>query len=1013
MLQRLAKEHSALLNSVQELLLLLLLGVSSTIMAASVDKAIDLLTSAKISLSNEAGGFFSSYLMWTGSSLVCCFLSAAFVQYLGPSAAGSGIPQMKCVLAGVQIHDYLSLRTLVAKVLSLVFALAGGLSIGKEGPYVHVASCIAHQLCRLRPFRRLRQNEQLRRQVLAAACAAGVSATFGAPVGGVLFSIEVTASYYSIAHLWKAMFTSVCGALVFKISRDYGSLKLFDLTDFAAQDLGDLFFNGEMTAFAILGVLCGLLGAAFVHSTASLVRLIRQLRLIIDDSPPHSATRRRRRGAAASSSLQAPSESPHSSLMGVIGGGHQRAPPPPPTTPAPGAPLEAARAFANRRQSGLRGSAVGLGGFASVRRESVDSNAADDDDHEHGHADLFNGGASTASSRGGGATPVTPGPRSAHDKATTRLEGLAVALSGRVSRLRHFRCTRRDVMAAMLSRYGYTLLVAFTSAMLTFPFGFFRTSPEDVINALFGASPFEIADRWANPSLLVNLSIFFVCKFVFTVIAVGCPISCGVFTPVFLIGAAFGRCFGETLNVMTPEARQVVPGAYAVVGAAAMAAGVTRTVSCAVMVFELTGQLNHMLPVLVAVLAAYGIGNVFNSSIYDTMLELNNLPYLHPPSQHGTSSQAAHDVMDSRLLGLSRECTFLDIRAVLSSSDDVEFPIVASLGADRILLGAIRRSALELLVELQLQSSRAGGSAAPLSTPAAGGGRWERLRTLLSGRSRGVKLRDLEGGIPLMLPAAILEGSHGEVTETPTPLTAATAGPASQSKSTRHSEAGAAAAAGAAGAAGALADADEDAASDGEASPRSRVSRPAAPGSAAAGSAGTSDGIVGDSGPAAATPRPLLSGGVLYSVSGHLQSDGFTNSSGGVDCVDGFGSVRQRLANGLDDEALRLLCEPVDFGLGRGRQPASWAEPQPMPGSQAATVHHGLGGGGVASAATFVNRAPHLTAPGTDLDVVHTQLSVLGLERSYVVYAGQLLGVIRRSQLESQSSATASAGRSH
>eukprot|EP00325_Prymnesiales_sp_UTEX-LB-985_P021718 CAMPEP_0174739174 /NCGR_PEP_ID=MMETSP1094-20130205/71175_1 /TAXON_ID=156173 /ORGANISM="Chrysochromulina brevifilum, Strain UTEX LB 985" /LENGTH=56 /DNA_ID=CAMNT_0015942701 /DNA_START=1 /DNA_END=167 /DNA_ORIENTATION=+ len=56
-----------------------------------------------------------------------------------------------------------------------------------------------------------------------------------------------------------------------------------------------------------------------------------------------------------------------------------------------------------------------------------------------------------------------------------------------------------------------------------------------------------------------------------------------------------------------------------------MAAGVTRTISCAVMVFELTGQLNHMLPVLVAVLAAYGVGNIFNQSIYDTMLDLNNL----------------------------------------------------------------------------------------------------------------------------------------------------------------------------------------------------------------------------------------------------------------------------------------------------------------------------------------------------------------------------------------------------
>ena len=33
-----------------------------------------------------------------------------------------------------------------------------------------------------------------------------------------------------------------------------------------------------------------------------------------------------------------------------------------------------------------------------------------------------------------------------------------------------------------------------------------------------------------------------------------------------------------------------------------------------------------MLPVLVAVLAAYMTGNVFNRSIYDVMLELNNLP---------------------------------------------------------------------------------------------------------------------------------------------------------------------------------------------------------------------------------------------------------------------------------------------------------------------------------------------------------------------------------------------------
>ena len=86
-------------------------------------------------------------------------------------------------------------------------------------------------------------------QVLSAGCAAGVSATFGAPVGGVLFSIEVTSTYYSISHLWKAMFTSVCGALLFRFSRTYGELSLFELTNF--NDVGHVLYNGEMIAFVL------------------------------------------------------------------------------------------------------------------------------------------------------------------------------------------------------------------------------------------------------------------------------------------------------------------------------------------------------------------------------------------------------------------------------------------------------------------------------------------------------------------------------------------------------------------------------------------------------------------------------------------------------------------------------------------------------------------------------------------------------------------------------------------
>lgn len=44
--------------------------------------------------------------------------------------------------------------------------------------------------------------------MLTAAVASGVTATFGAPIGGVLFSIEVSSTYYMVSNLWKAFFCS-------------------------------------------------------------------------------------------------------------------------------------------------------------------------------------------------------------------------------------------------------------------------------------------------------------------------------------------------------------------------------------------------------------------------------------------------------------------------------------------------------------------------------------------------------------------------------------------------------------------------------------------------------------------------------------------------------------------------------------------------------------------------------------------------------------------------------------
>ena len=64
-------------------------------------------------------------------------------------AAGSGIPEIKTILSGFVIHGYLGGRTLFTKSVGLALSVASGLSLGKEGPFVHIASCIGNTVSRV------------------------------------------------------------------------------------------------------------------------------------------------------------------------------------------------------------------------------------------------------------------------------------------------------------------------------------------------------------------------------------------------------------------------------------------------------------------------------------------------------------------------------------------------------------------------------------------------------------------------------------------------------------------------------------------------------------------------------------------------------------------------------------------------------------------------------------------------------------------------------------------------
>jgi hypothetical protein len=95
-----------------------------------------------------------------------------------------------------------------------------------------------------------------------------------------------------------------------------------------------------------------------------------------------------------------------------------------------------------------------------------------------------------------------------------------------------------------------------------------------------------------------------------TVLAATMPISCGVFGPCLAMGMGMGRAVGEYLRNTFPAglayfdqdlSYAIIPATYAITGAAAFSAGVTHTLSTAVIVLEMSGQLNLVAPIMVRV----------------------------------------------------------------------------------------------------------------------------------------------------------------------------------------------------------------------------------------------------------------------------------------------------------------------------------------------------------------------------------------------------------------------------
>ena len=135
-----------------------------------------------------------------------------------------------------------------------------------------------------------------------------------------------------------------------------------------------------------------------------------------------------------------------------------------------------------------------------------------------------------------------------------------------------------------------------------------------------------------------------------TLMTFGTGIPAGLFVPTLFIGACMGRLLGSAVkysdDVYGWAQYPVEPGAYAMIGAAATLGGVCRvTISLVVIMFELTGALEYIVPFMVACQIAKWTGDWFGEGIYDQHIRLREYPFLHEPEEDPMPGQAK-DIMD-------------------------------------------------------------------------------------------------------------------------------------------------------------------------------------------------------------------------------------------------------------------------------------------------------------------------------------------------------------------------------
>ncbi|KAL5729658.1 hypothetical protein ACHQM5_002579 [Ranunculus cassubicifolius] len=529
-----------------------------------------------------ATNFGCAFAVFALSNFLLTLFSSLITAFISPTAAGSGIPEVKAYLNGVDAPGIFSFRTLLVKIFGNIAAVSSSLYVGKAGPMVHTGACIAAFLGQggskkyglTWKWIRFFKNDRDRRDLITCGTASGITAAFRAPVGGVLFAFEEMASWWRSTLLWRTFFTTAVVAIVLRALIDIcksgkcglfgkGGLIMFDVTSANAE-----YQLSDIPVVLFLGVIGGMLGSFY---NFILQKVLRIYSLVNEKGRAHKIIL--------------------ACLISI---------------------LTSCLLF-------------GLPWLASCRSCPADASEA---------------------------CPTI----------------------GRSGNYKKYQCPPGH----------YNDLASL----------FFNTN-DDAIKNLFSN---YTDDEFHHVSML----IFFITSYFLGILSYGIVAPVGLFVPVIVAGASYGRYVGILLGSYT----SLNHGLFAVLGSASLLGGSMRmTVSLCVILLELTNNLLLLPLIMIVLLVSKTVADTFNGNIYDIIIRMKGFPYLEAHVEPYMRKLAVSDVVRGPLQTFHGIEKVRHIVHVLETTGHNGFPVIdenPDVSADSpVLSGLVLRTNLIALLRMK------------------------------------------------------------------------------------------------------------------------------------------------------------------------------------------------------------------------------------------------------------------------------------------------------------------------